>query len=219
MKRHNIDICGVSETKKKGKENTKYDEYILIYSGNDKNKRAVSGMGLLLHEKFQNNIHDTKYISARIGNNVIPGVKNRFNEETYNESGEQVTQICAINGLRINNTYFPHKPQHKFTFENTRGHKSVIDYIIKNRNIQPKRILDVRVLTTANAGTNHNLVMAKIIFRVDHTKKQKPIKVSKLNIESLTTPSTKQLYQQRLNSKISRIAFWKMTMWKIPGQK
>jgi len=47
-------------------------------------------------------------LNARIGDNEIPGIKQRFNESTWNENGELVD--CARNELR-NNTFFPHKMQ------------------------------------------------------------------------------------------------------------
>ena len=262
IKKHKIDICALSETKKKGKGNTKYEDHILIYSGKEKNERAASGVGLLIHQKFETNIKDIKYVSdrllqvtlnlhdkkpthfisvyapditkpqeerenfytdlqntldkipipdeviilgdfnARIGNEVIAGIKHRFNEETLNENGETLIHFCAQNELRINNTFYPHKIQHKWTFENTRGQKSMIDYVLTNRNIHPTKILDVRVLTSANTGTNHNLVMAKIRYS-SITLKQKQTKTTeKLNVESFANETTKYLFQQRLTQKI-----------------
>ncbi|XP_056645027.1 craniofacial development protein 2-like [Diorhabda sublineata] len=258
IKGHKLDICALSETKKKGKGNSKYGNYILIYSGKNKNERATSGVGLLLHESYENQISNIIYVNdrilqvtinlqksrpthiisiyapdssktqadidifyqtlqtvldgipnhdeiiilgdfnARIGDELIPGIKNRFNAETINESGEKMIQLCILNELRINNTFYPHKPQHKYTFENTRGHKSTIDYIITNKNIHPTRIQDTRSLTSANAGTNHQLVMAKMRTTIQPIKE-----VSKLNIESLSDESTNCLYQQRLREKIA----------------
>lgn len=66
--------------------------------------------------------------------------------------------------MRINNTYFPHKEQHKYTFNNTKSQKSTIDYVITNRAITPSQILDVRVLTSANMNTDHNFVLYKILL-------------------------------------------------------
>lgn len=263
IKRHKLDICALSETKKKGKGNSKYDTYILIYSGKDKNERAASGVGILIHEKFEDRICNTKYINdrllqitmelqqsrqthiisiyapdinkpkaeidifyqdlqtalddipkedeimilgdfnARIGDEVIPGIKNRFNEETINTNGELMLQLCTQNELRINNTFYPHKPQHKYTFENTRGQKSMIDYIITNRNIHPRRIQDVRTLASANAGTNHHLIMAKIRITTQKFCSRPTEQISKLNIESLNDNSVKYLYQRRLKEKIT----------------
>lgn len=78
----------------------------------------------------------------------------------------------------------------------------MIDYIITNRNIHPSKVLDVRVLNSANTGTDHNLVLAKIRR---HTQKKTNIihgKIEKLNIEPLADDSTKHLYRQRLSQKI-----------------
>ncbi|XP_056629521.1 craniofacial development protein 2-like [Diorhabda sublineata] len=246
---HKLDICALSETKKKDKGNSKYGNYILIYSGKNKNKRATSGVGLLLHESYENQISNIIYVNgrilqatinlqklrpkhiisiyapdssktqtdidifyktlqtvldgipnydeiinlgdfnARIGDELIPDIKNRFNEETINET--------------INNTFCPHKPQHKYTFENTRGHKSTIDYVITNKNIHPTRIQDTRSLTSANPGTNHQLVIAKMRTTIQRSCKKSIEEVSKLNIESLSEESTKYLYQQRLREKIA----------------
>lgn len=77
MKRHAIEICALAETKMKRKGNLKYGEYILVYSGKDKNERATSGMGLLIHERYVNNIQDTKYINDRILHAVL-----KFRETT-----------------------------------------------------------------------------------------------------------------------------------------
>ncbi|XP_056639351.1 craniofacial development protein 2-like [Diorhabda sublineata] len=260
LKKHKIDICALSETKKKGAGNFRIAEYTLIYNGKPKDERAASGVGLLVHEKYDKNI---KYISdrllqttfkftettkthilsvyapdtsksqeetdsfydelqitmdkipkqdeimilgdfnGRIGNEVISGIKNRFNEKTLNSNGEQLIQFCAHNELRINNTFYPHKQQHKYTFENTRGHKSIIDYIITNRNIHPSKILDVRTLTSVNTGTNHHMVLAIMRNCVQWKTQNKPKVTEKLNIESLSDDTTKYLYQQRLRKAIN----------------
>ncbi|XP_057671969.1 uncharacterized protein LOC130903737 [Diorhabda carinulata] len=122
---------------------------------------------------------------------------------TLNSNGEQLIQFCAHNELRINNTFYPHKQQHKYTFENTRGHKSIIDYIITNRNIHPSKILDVRTLTSANTGTNHHMVLAIMRNCVQKKTHNKPKVTEKLNIESLSDDTTKYLYQQRLRKAIN----------------
>lgn len=179
-------MCSL-RNKKKGKGYLWYEEYILFYSGKEKNERATSGVGLLIHEKHENKILDTKYISDRmlqltlklqgntlthiysvyapdiiksqkkkedfydlmqayidnipkkdetvilgdfnagIGNKVINGIKNRLNEDILNDNGDMMISFCSMNELRINNTFYPHKPQHKYTFENTMGQKSTLD--------------------------------------------------------------------------------------------
>lgn len=53
-------------------------------------------------------------LNARIGNDVIPGIKQKYNEAIINQNGEALIDFCARNEMRINNTYFPHKNQHKY---------------------------------------------------------------------------------------------------------
>lgn len=261
MERHNIDICALSETKKKGKGNDIYGNYIVIYSGKNKEERASSGVGIIVHQKHQNKIVNASYVNdrilhvtmtlnknkrthlvsvyapdtskpqeakdefyyilqhtidqipnsdeiiilgdlnARVGDNVIPGIKERFNEEPVNENGNQLIEFCLQNCLRINNTFYDHKPQHKYTFMNTRGQKSTIDYVITNSGIHPKRIHDVRVLSSANLGTDHNLVLMKIAMCLTATKTQQCPQdrvIEKFNTESFEQQSTKHLFQKRL---------------------
>jgi hypothetical protein len=69
-------------------------------------------------------------LNRRIGNAPILGVTQRFNEEHRNNNGEQLLQFCSDNGLQINKTFSPHKIKHKFTWRNTRGQSSRIEYII-----------------------------------------------------------------------------------------
>lgn len=47
MEEHNIDICALSETKRKGKRNIAYPGYILKYSGYEKHKRTTAGVRIL----------------------------------------------------------------------------------------------------------------------------------------------------------------------------
>lgn len=50
----------------------------------------------------------------RIGNNIIPSIKQRFNEEILNENGEMLINLCIEQELRINNT-FPYKEQQQLS--------------------------------------------------------------------------------------------------------
>ena len=196
MNHRKIHICALSETKKKGSGTTRVEDYILAYSGKPKNERAIAGVGLLIHEKYANNIDNIIYfnerilqvtlkfpdaiwcilsvyapdiskpkamreefyedlqniidkspkdakliimgdMNARIGSSIIPGIKQRFNEDHMNENGYLLNSLCTTNSLRINNTFFKHKEQHKITWSNSRCQQSIIDYIITNRNIHP----------------------------------------------------------------------------------
>lgn len=52
---------------------------------------------------------------SRVGNDIILGNKQRFNEETKNDSGERLIAFFTYNELRSNNNFFSNKPHHKYT--------------------------------------------------------------------------------------------------------
>lgn len=66
LKEHKIDICGISETRKKGRGSVLNGDYLLTYSGVEKHRRAFAGVGILIHKKYIDHITDTKYIDERI---------------------------------------------------------------------------------------------------------------------------------------------------------
>lgn len=70
--------------------------------------------------------------NTRVSNHIVPRTKQRCNENIRNENGDLLTDLCTTNELRINN-FFPHKEQYTYTFENTRGQRSMIDYILSSR--------------------------------------------------------------------------------------
>lgn len=143
-------------------------------------------------------------LNARVGNEALTGITQRFNEEEVNENGELLKSLCAANTLRINNTFFEHDMKYKYTWQNTRGQQSVIDYFITNRAITPQMILDIRTLNAANVGSDHKLVLCKLRLSLPSKPKPKPQYVHKFNIESLEDQSTQQLYCKRLTEKIEQ---------------
>lgn len=54
-------------------------------------------------------------LNACIGNDIIINIKQKYNEPTINDNSEVLIDFCARNEMRINNTSFPHKEQHKYT--------------------------------------------------------------------------------------------------------
>ena len=95
--------------------------------------------------------------------------------------------------------------------------ENIIDYIITKQALKLK-IQDIRAYRGPNCGTDHKLLVAKILFPYMYTTKDKHKekkentvtmvdKKKKYNIESLQNESTKFLYQQRLNNKLNRNEF------------
>lgn len=58
---------------------------------------------------------------ATVGNDFVEGVKQKFNKETKNDCGVILTELCIQNELRINNMFFQHRPQYKYTWSYNQG--------------------------------------------------------------------------------------------------
>ncbi|XP_050516391.1 uncharacterized protein LOC126891253 [Diabrotica virgifera virgifera] len=142
-------------------------------------------------------------LNAGVGNIPVAGATQRFNEETFNDNGERLLELCLLNNLRSNNTYFDHPIQHKITWSDTRGRNSMIDYIITNRQIHSRDIIDVRTLSSANVGSDHGLVLGKINIEFNTQRKRNTKVEEKLNIESLEDQGTQNLYRNRLTEKLN----------------
>jgi hypothetical protein len=102
-------------------------------------------------------------------------VKQRFNEDILNENGEIMLSFCANNELPINNTFFDHKAQQQYTWQNARGHQAVMDYILTNRKFHPSQILDVRCLISVDIGSDHNLLLGKIMIKMKKVRSRPAI--------------------------------------------
>ena len=70
-------------------------------------------------------------MNVRVGNNRVANMAGTNGEATLNSKGKKLIDFCTFNNLKIMNKFFEHKEIHKFTCK-ARGHKSVIDYFIKN---------------------------------------------------------------------------------------
>ncbi|PSN49897.1 hypothetical protein C0J52_14949 [Blattella germanica] len=140
LKKMNIDIGIITETKKKLKGTTEYRDYLLLYSGNKNNKRKLNCCGIYAPEEGKkeeslefyetlqlhlNAINKTDYISiagdfnARVGQQIMGRLVGNNGEPTLNENG--------------------------------RGTKSIIDYILVNK----KLVQDTRVYQGCDISSDH----------------------------------------------------------------
>ena len=66
LKKANVDIEVIPETKKKLKGSQELDDYILLYSGVPTNKRAAAGIAIMIKAKFKNRMHSYVFVNERI---------------------------------------------------------------------------------------------------------------------------------------------------------
>lgn len=98
---------------------------------------------------------------SKMGRNIIPGVMQKYDENVTNNNGKMFLSRCTQNELCINKI-FPTKN----TFANIRNQKYAIDYIITNIEVSLNQILNVRVLSLTNIGTQKGLVLCKYCLYV-----------------------------------------------------
>ncbi|KAF2879646.1 hypothetical protein ILUMI_26524 [Ignelater luminosus] len=82
--------------------------------------------------------------------------------ERYAEDGERLTELCSQYQLKLANIFFAHKDIHRWE-RPALQQKSVIDYIIVKQTTTFK-VYDSRVKRRANCGTDHQLLVAKIVY-------------------------------------------------------
>ena len=107
-----------------------------------------------------------------------------------NEEGKELMKFCERNDLIIGNSWFQKKASKRVTRIGwgQKKVKSVIDYILVEREMR-KELMDVKVVAEeAVEGGDHRLVMAKLrIGRIPQTRewKERKIKVWKLKEETV----------------------------------
>src|SRR5215510_9937981 len=192
-----------------------------VYAPNEDN-------GATVKDVFFANLNEEKVKSGRGRQLILMGDKNgrktgdtvvgNFGEDRINDNGERLIELCSQSSLKIWNGFFNHKNIYKYTWEQqTKKLKTIIDYIITKQDLKLK-IQNVRAYRGPNCGTDHKLLVAKILFHYKYTNKDKHKekkentvtmvdKNRKYNIESLQNESTKFLYQQRLNNKLNQSKF------------
>lgn len=149
-------------------------------------------------------------LNGRVGKQRHSNVIGRHGEETVNDNGERLINLCDQFDLKITNTFFAHKEIHKYTwYQQTRGLKSIIDYLIVRQNSQIK-IQDVRVKRGAECGSDHRLLEAKIYVpfvtsypsTTTNSFTENKLTTIRYNLTSFEHDSTKYLYARRLDQKL-----------------
>ena len=99
--------------------------------------------------------------NAKVGQNnaSIERIMGREGLGDVNENGEELVDFCALNGLSIDGTLFPHKRVHKATWIDQ------IDHILISQQWRTS-LQDVRVKRGATIGSDHHLVVASLKIKL-----------------------------------------------------
>lgn len=149
-------------------------------------------------------------LNARTGREAGNPVVGQYGEDTVNNNGERLIELCQQHQLRIWNGFFQHRDIHKYTWtQRTRNLRSIIDYVISTQEPQI-HIEDVRVYRGAECGSDHALVRSKILFpyKAPLRKNQEVLSTNlqpHYNLDGLNDESTVFLYKLRLSAKLNNI--------------
>ena len=110
---------------------------------------------------------------GRTGRRTGDTVIGHFGEDGVKNNGERLIELCTQTSLKIWNGFFTHKNVHKYTWAQcTKNLKTLIDYIITKQDLKLK-IQNVRAYRGPNCGTDHKLLIAKILLPCMYTTKDK----------------------------------------------
>lgn len=151
-------------------------------------------------------------LNARTGKSQKSEVVGQHGEDTKNDSGQRLIDLCTNFSLKIMNGFFPHKSIHKYTWcQPTKNLQSIIDYVIQSQQSKLK-INDVRVCRGSECGSDHFMVRARVYIPYHKDPKndqenRNEVKSSepKYNLQSLRQESVQFLYKWRLAPILSTI--------------
>lgn len=85
-------------------------------------------------------------------------------KKTLNNNGKRLIKFCIDNSLIIDNSFYPHKQDHKITFLTIeREVNSIIDYLLYTKKLR-KYFLDNTVICGAVIGSDDMLLIVVLGF-------------------------------------------------------
>lgn len=191
---------------------------IAVYGLNDDTKREKKDEFFeLLGERIEkiNKAHEVIIIgdlNCRVGKKEGDKVIGKYGEETKNDNGNRLIELCKEYKLMVANTFFAHKDIHKYTWiQPTRKLRSIIDLVIvkQERNIV---VRDVRTYRKPECGSDHHLVMTKLKCNGYKNNRKDEIELDdedlqevreiRYNVELLQQQKIKELYQNNLDEQL-----------------
>lgn len=125
---------------------------------------------------------------------------------TMNDNGERLADFCATEDLVIGGTLFPHKTAHKVTWRAPGGaYENQIDHLMISRRWRTT-VQDCRVKRSADAGSDHHLLVAdcRLKLAAQRTKKTPAVKY---NTEKLKHPQKKEEFRIALANRFDALNY------------
>ena len=130
-----------------------------------------------------------------------PTVAGKFGVGIANDRDDRLLQFCAINHLAILNTLYKQKSKSRlFTWVSPDGStRNQIDYIILPKD-HLKVAQNCRVYNSADIGTDHSLLMAKICIK-SKKKHNRKADIKRFDVGRLKDPITAEVFKQSVGGR------------------
>ena len=104
--------------------------------------------------------------NAKVGSQETPGVTAKFGLGVQNEAGQRLIEFRQENALVIANTLFQQHKRRLYTWTSPDGqHQNQTDYILCSQRWRSS-IQSAKTRSGADCGSDHELLIAKFIFKL-----------------------------------------------------
>ncbi|CAF1396827.1 unnamed protein product [Adineta steineri] len=133
--------------------------------------------------------------NAKVGSTTTSGITGNFGLGVRNEAGDRLVDFCQNNSMFIANTFFQQPKRRLYTWTSPGGqYRNQIDYILCNQRWRSSIKLS-KTRPTADCGTEHELLLAKIQIKLKKTGKVvKQLKYDSANIPHQYTVNIKNRF-------------------------
>ena len=143
---------------------------------------------------------NAKVGEQQLGEEGIVGKFGRIGERSDN--GERFVSFCALNNRAIASTMFPHKEIHRYTWTSPNGqYHNQIDHMAVRSNFK-RSVQDVRAYRGADCASDHNLVIAKTLLKLNRTGRR-AVQVRRYETSKLNVPEIRKQFQLELRNRFS----------------
>ncbi|XP_053373668.1 craniofacial development protein 2-like [Mercenaria mercenaria] len=147
-------------------------------------------------------------MNAKVGNNNVGNefIMGKEGLGEMNDNGELFTDFCGQNDLVIGGSIFPHKNIHKSTWTSP-DHtvNNQIDHVTISRRWR-RTLTDVRAYRSADAGSDHQLVIAKLQVRIARVKKSEQQRQPRFDTTKLRGEEVKNYFKISFENRYQALA-------------